>query len=182
MTRNEVRSRVKEITVHRKFPRLALYVHLPHSFVPSSFGPSRPRSFPVPSVNSRLLSFLLRFTRLSFSSFIPWLALTSHTASVPSDRAEPGPEGDIRRREAVCEVGRDTRNMNQERGFFIDLMVGFLVFLMVSSGLSVSRSPFPSHLVRFHRAPGKGRRERGPDEMEPDEMGREREREVNGRH
>jgi hypothetical protein len=79
-------------------------------------------------------------------------------------------------------VGRDTRNMNQERGFFIDLMVGFLVFLMVSSGLSVSRSPFPSHLVRFHRAPGKGRRERGPDEMEPDEMGREREREVNGRH
>lgn len=31
VTRNEVRSRVKEITVHRKFPRLALYVHLPHS-------------------------------------------------------------------------------------------------------------------------------------------------------
>ena len=27
VTRNEVRSRVKEITVHRKFPRLALYVH-----------------------------------------------------------------------------------------------------------------------------------------------------------
>ena len=31
-------------------------------------------------------------------------ARTSHTASV-SDRAEPGPEGDIRRREAGCEVG-----------------------------------------------------------------------------
>ena len=58
---------------------------------------------------------------------------------------------------------RDTRDMNQERGFFIDLMVGFLVFLMVSSGLSVSRSPFHLFppLVPFPTVTSRGTREGG---------------------
>ena len=51
--------------------------------------------------------------RSSLGSLRSCLALTSHTASVPSDRAEPGPEGDIRRREAGCEVGHSPHGKGQ---------------------------------------------------------------------
>ena len=58
---------------------------------------------------------------------------------------------------------RDTRDMNQERGFFIDLMVGFLVFLMVSSGLSVHSCRSPPSLVPRDVTVGNGNEGRGKE-------------------